>query len=185
VSEPVYSKQEQEPASDEVIEVAPGVLRMQLPISMPGLGHVNTYALEDERGFALVDPGLPGPESWTALMARLETAGIPLKRVHTTIVTHSHPDHFGETEDDIDVGFVLVVEAVEQDDHRLVDRQAEVVDLTEAHALAEGERRRADPHEAGVWGPSRHSQQDLARVGRTHCVSLSRCAVQYRPRRCR
>ena len=93
--EPVYTKQEQEPASDEVVEVAPGVLRMQLPISMPGLGHVNTYALEDERGFALVDPGLPGPESWNALMARLETAGIPLARVHTTIVTHSHPDHFG------------------------------------------------------------------------------------------
>ncbi|MFT5202529.1 MAG: glyoxylase-like metal-dependent hydrolase (beta-lactamase superfamily II) [Candidatus Aldehydirespiratoraceae bacterium] len=68
---------------------------MQLPISMPGLGHVNTYALEDDRGFALVDPGLPGPESWEALMQRLATAGIPLKRVHTTIVTHSHPDHFG------------------------------------------------------------------------------------------
>ena len=68
---------------------------MQLPISMPGLGHVNTYALEDERGFALVDPGLPGPESWEALMQRLATAGIPLQRVHTTIVTHSHPDHFG------------------------------------------------------------------------------------------
>jgi glyoxylase-like metal-dependent hydrolase (beta-lactamase superfamily II) len=62
---------------------------------MPGLGHVNTYALEDERGFALVDPGLPGPESWEALMQRLATAGIPLQRVHTTIVTHSHPDHFG------------------------------------------------------------------------------------------
>jgi glyoxylase-like metal-dependent hydrolase (beta-lactamase superfamily II) len=91
----VYTKQEQEPASEDVIEVAPGVLRMQLPISMPGLGHVNTYALEDDRGFALVDPGLPGPESWEALMQRLATAGIPLKRVHTTIVTHSHPDHFG------------------------------------------------------------------------------------------
>jgi glyoxylase-like metal-dependent hydrolase (beta-lactamase superfamily II) len=95
VSEPVYTKQEQEPASEDVIEVAPGVLRMQLPISMPGLGHVNTYALEDERGFALVDPGLPGPESWEALMQRLATAGIPLQRIHTTIVTHSHPDHFG------------------------------------------------------------------------------------------
>ena len=93
--EPVYRKQEQEPASDEVIEVAPGVLRLQLPITMPGLGHVNTYALEDENGFALVDPGLPGPESWAALMQRLDTAGIPLERVHTTIVTHSHPDHFG------------------------------------------------------------------------------------------
>lgn len=95
MSEPVYTKQEQEPASEDVIEVAPGVLRMQLPISMPGLGHVNTYALEDERGFALVDPGLPGPESWEALMQRLATACIPLQRVHTTIVTHSHPDHFG------------------------------------------------------------------------------------------
>ena len=93
--EPVYTKQEQEPASEEVVEVAAGVLRMQLPITMPGLGHVNTYALEDERGFALVDPGLPGPESWAALRQRLETAGIPLSRVHTTIVTHSHPDHFG------------------------------------------------------------------------------------------
>jgi glyoxylase-like metal-dependent hydrolase (beta-lactamase superfamily II) len=95
VPEPVYRKQEQEPASDEVIEVAPGVLRMQLPITMPGLGHVNTYALEDERGFVLVDPGLPGAESWDMLMRRLKAAGIPLDRVHTTIVTHSHPDHFG------------------------------------------------------------------------------------------
>ena len=31
-------RQEQEPASEEVTEVAPGVLRMQLPIWMPGLG---------------------------------------------------------------------------------------------------------------------------------------------------
>jgi hypothetical protein len=34
-------KQEQESARDEVTEVAPGVLRMELPIRMPGLGHVN------------------------------------------------------------------------------------------------------------------------------------------------
>ena len=53
-------KQEQEPATEEITEVAPGVLRMQLPIAFTGLGHVNCYALEDERGFAVVDPGLPG-----------------------------------------------------------------------------------------------------------------------------
>ena len=91
----VYRKQEQEPASTEVREVAPGVLRMQLPISMPGLGHVNCYALEDSDGVALVDPGLPGEESWQALMDRLATASIPVERVHTVVVTHSHPDHFG------------------------------------------------------------------------------------------
>ena len=88
-------KQEQEPARDEVTEVAPNVLRMQLPISMPGLGHVNAYALVDDRGAAIVDPGMPGPESWNALEKRLKQAGLKVRDVHTVIVTHSHPDHFG------------------------------------------------------------------------------------------
>jgi glyoxylase-like metal-dependent hydrolase (beta-lactamase superfamily II) len=88
-------KQEQEPASDEVTEVAPDIIRMQLPIWMPGLGHVNTYGLLDDRGLAVVDPGLPGPSSWRALKDRLHTAGFKMRDVHTVIVTHSHPDHFG------------------------------------------------------------------------------------------
>ena len=88
-------KQEQEPASEEVTELAPGVIRMQLPIWMPGLGHVNMYGLIDDRGLAVVDPGLPGPQSWKAMKQRLQTAGFKLSDVHTVIVTHSHPDHFG------------------------------------------------------------------------------------------
>ena len=88
-------KQEQEPAIAEITELAPGVLRSELPISMPGLGHVNCYLLEDERGVAVVDPGLPNKDSYVALESRLKSAGYPLKRVHTVIVTHSHPDHFG------------------------------------------------------------------------------------------
>ncbi len=88
-------KQEQEQATTEVSEVAPGVLRAQLPISMPGLGHVNCYVLEDERGVAVVDPGLPGSESWGHLVDRLGRGGFRVADVHTVIVTHSHPDHFG------------------------------------------------------------------------------------------
>jgi glyoxylase-like metal-dependent hydrolase (beta-lactamase superfamily II) len=88
-------KQEQEPASEAVTEVAPGVIRMQLPIWMPGLGHVNMYGLLDDRGLAVVDPGLPGKKSWNALKARLKTAGFSVKDIHTVVVTHSHPDHFG------------------------------------------------------------------------------------------
>jgi glyoxylase-like metal-dependent hydrolase (beta-lactamase superfamily II) len=88
-------RQEQEPAASEVTEVAPGVLRSQLPISLPGLGHVNCYFLQDERGVAIVDPGLPGPQSWRALVDRLKQAGYKPRHVHTVIVTHSHPDHFG------------------------------------------------------------------------------------------
>ena len=44
---PRIPKQEQLPASDDILEIAPGVLRAQLPISIPGLGHVNMYVLED------------------------------------------------------------------------------------------------------------------------------------------
>jgi glyoxylase-like metal-dependent hydrolase (beta-lactamase superfamily II) len=88
-------KQERLDASTEVEEVAPGVLRAQLPIMLPGLGHVNCYVLEDDRGVTLVDPGLPDPETHQQLIRRLAQAGIPLEAVHTVLVTHSHPDHFG------------------------------------------------------------------------------------------
>lgn len=88
-------KQEQEPASPDVTEAAPGVLRMQLPIEMPGLGHVNCYLLLDDRGAALVDAGLPGAHTWSALNDRLQQAGLAMGDIHTVIVTHSHPDHFG------------------------------------------------------------------------------------------
>ena len=89
------TKQEQEPATDEITEIAPGVLRTQLPVELPGLGHVNCYLLEDERGVAVVDPGLPGLTSWNALLDRLARAGFALRHVHTAVVTHSHFDHFG------------------------------------------------------------------------------------------
>ena len=92
---PRKPRQEQEEATTEVTEVAPGVLRTQLPINMPGLGHVNCYVLEDERGIAVLDPGLPGPESWDHLVDRLGRAGFAVDDVHTVVVTHSHPDHFG------------------------------------------------------------------------------------------
>ncbi|MFP8879259.1 MAG: MBL fold metallo-hydrolase [Myxococcota bacterium] len=88
-------REEQEEARSEVSEVAPDVLRMELPIHMPGLGHVNCYAIIDKEGAAIVDPGLPGPGTWRALGDRLSKAGLAPDNVHTVIVTHSHPDHFG------------------------------------------------------------------------------------------
>ncbi|MDH4074690.1 MAG: MBL fold metallo-hydrolase [Acidimicrobiia bacterium] len=89
-------REERQPAREGADEVAPGVLRIQLPISLPGLGHVNCYVMEDKRGIALVDPGLPGLGTWRQLKKRLATAGFNIDRVHTVIVTHSHPDHFGQ-----------------------------------------------------------------------------------------
>lgn len=89
------ARQEQEPAAEEVTEVAPGVLRCMLPVALTGLGHVNCYALEDPRGWTVVDPGLADPASRDALADRLRSAGADPSEVHTVVVTHSHPDHFG------------------------------------------------------------------------------------------
>jgi glyoxylase-like metal-dependent hydrolase (beta-lactamase superfamily II) len=88
-------RQERQPPQREVAEVAPGVLRIQLPMNMPGLGHVNCYVIEDKDGVALIDPGTPSLRSWKVLKSRLSDAGLPMSRVHTVIVTHSHPDHYG------------------------------------------------------------------------------------------
>jgi glyoxylase-like metal-dependent hydrolase (beta-lactamase superfamily II) len=88
-------RQEQEEATEDITEVAPGVLRAQLPVNLPGLGHVNCYLLEDERGLAVVDPGLPGEDSWRDLNDRLTRAGYKVADIHTSVITHSHFDHFG------------------------------------------------------------------------------------------
>lgn len=95
VTTPAYTKQEQVPATDEIEEVSSGVFRTQLPVDMPGLGHVNMYVLEDSRGVAVVDPGLPGKATWRIIQSRLHALGVPLRRVHSIVITHSHPDHFG------------------------------------------------------------------------------------------
>lgn len=89
-------REEQRPARPDIEEVSTGILRLQLPISFPGLGHVNCYIMEDANGVALVDPGLPGIKTWRHLKKQLKSIGIPITRVHTVVVTHSHPDHFGQ-----------------------------------------------------------------------------------------
>ncbi len=94
-SEQHVLREEKRPPVEEATEVAPGVIRLQLTIAFPGLGHVNCYAMEDRRGITLVDPGLPGRQPYQELTRRLARAGLPVERVHTVIVTHSHPDHFG------------------------------------------------------------------------------------------
>ncbi|MFN0025649.1 MAG: MBL fold metallo-hydrolase [Acidimicrobiales bacterium] len=95
-TKPSYTmREERQPPLREVSEVAPGVLRVQLPMNMPGLGHVNCYVIEDRKGISLIDPGTPSLRSLKVLKDRMAEAGLPIKRVHTVVVTHSHPDHYG------------------------------------------------------------------------------------------
>ena len=88
-------KSEQLRPNPNVTIVGPNVLRMELPVNIPGLGHVNAYGLVDDSGVTVVDPGMPTPMSVATLRRRLASVGLNPKRVHTVVVTHSHPDHFG------------------------------------------------------------------------------------------
>jgi glyoxylase-like metal-dependent hydrolase (beta-lactamase superfamily II) len=89
------TKEEQRPASDVVDDLGDGVLRTQLPVNFTGHGHVNMYVLLDSRGASVVDPGMPRRDAYRAVVARLRQCGLRVRDVHTVIVTHAHPDHFG------------------------------------------------------------------------------------------
>ncbi len=81
------------PAPGEMIEVAPGILWLQLPLPFQ-LNHVNVYLVEDGDGYAVVDTGLGNAATiarWEALLA-----GVLRQRPLTRIIgTHYHPDHVG------------------------------------------------------------------------------------------
>ena len=81
------------PARGRTIEVAPGVHWMRMPLPY-ALDHINIWAIDDDRGWALVDTGVRTDES--ALVWRELFANAPDERPLTRVfVTHMHPDHIG------------------------------------------------------------------------------------------
>jgi glyoxylase-like metal-dependent hydrolase (beta-lactamase superfamily II) len=86
------------PATGEVVEIAPGLrwLRMPLPFA---LDHINLWLLRDRgvdgrEGWTVVDCGVANDATraaWEQVFAR-HLGGLPVLRV---IVTHMHPDHIG------------------------------------------------------------------------------------------
>ena len=81
------------PAVGKVIEVAPGVVWMRMPLPIV-LNHINVWGLEDGNGWAVVDTGMKTDETltaWREIFANT-TEHRPLTRVFGT---HMHPDHIG------------------------------------------------------------------------------------------
>src|SRR5438270_3863114 len=76
------------------MEVAPGVLRIVLPMPFE-LKHVNVYLLRDGDGYTLVDTGLKTDESRQELDAAFDRLGVRIDQIRRILITHIHPDHFG------------------------------------------------------------------------------------------
>lgn len=77
---------------DDLIEVAPDILRLRLPMD-EGIDHVNLYLVRDGVGWLLFDTGVDTPDAracWERLLAGPLAGG--LTRI---VVSHHHPDHLG------------------------------------------------------------------------------------------
>lgn len=82
------------PAPGELLEVAPGVhwLRMPLPFE---LNHINLWLLRDGEGWTIVDTGYGGGDETRVLWERIFDKYLEGKPVNRVLITHFHPDHFG------------------------------------------------------------------------------------------
>ncbi len=81
------------PEAGAVLEVAPGVLWVRMPLPF-ALDHVNLYLLDDGDGWVLVDTGIAN-EQTQGLWTRILDTGLGGKPITQVIVTHFHPDHMG------------------------------------------------------------------------------------------
>jgi glyoxylase-like metal-dependent hydrolase (beta-lactamase superfamily II) len=78
------------------LEVLPGLWQITLPLPFE-LNSVNTYLLRRAGGWMLIDTGLCTQESYNELQAQLELIGISVRDISEILLTHTHPDHVGQT----------------------------------------------------------------------------------------
>ncbi|MFG1304789.1 MBL fold metallo-hydrolase [Xanthobacter autotrophicus] len=80
--------------TDQLSEVAPGLLRVRVPLPFPP-SEVNAWLLAGPDGWTLVDSGIddaPTRALFTRVLADPLLRGRPVARL---LVTHFHPDHVG------------------------------------------------------------------------------------------
>ncbi len=79
-------------------EVSPYIHWLKLPIPMADYSetHVNAYLVEGGDGFLLVDGGWNTDESFDSLQKQLAEIGVGIKDISQIVVTHIHPDHYGQ-----------------------------------------------------------------------------------------
>ncbi len=77
------------------MEIAPGIHQLRVPIPDNPLGYLNSYIVQGENGWLMIDTGWYTPEAFDSLIAGLKSLGLTLTDISTIVVTHVHPDHFG------------------------------------------------------------------------------------------
>lgn len=81
-------------AAVPVLEVAPGVHRISVPLPFPPR-EVAAWILEGDHGHVLVDTGIDTPPARGALREAAEEVGVTPATLRDVVLTHAHIDHYG------------------------------------------------------------------------------------------
>ena len=76
-------------------DIRPGIYQMRIPIPNNPLGYTNTYLLQGDDGYLLIDTGVNTEEALQSLKKQLAEIGIDPTGIAQIIVTHAHGDHYG------------------------------------------------------------------------------------------
>jgi glyoxylase-like metal-dependent hydrolase (beta-lactamase superfamily II) len=76
--------------------VIPGLWRVRLPVSFPGVPHCNAWALAANGGIVLVDTGMHEPGSFDELVRAFDQVDLRVRDVRLVVCTHAHSDHWGQ-----------------------------------------------------------------------------------------
>ncbi|MFN8510943.1 MAG: MBL fold metallo-hydrolase [Deinococcaceae bacterium] len=74
--------------------VCPHIYQIPLPVPYP-FGYVNCYLLKGPDSVALVDTGIDYPDTTAALKSALQEFGMAYADIDMVLMTHHHPDHYG------------------------------------------------------------------------------------------
>ncbi|MFO8010516.1 MAG: MBL fold metallo-hydrolase [Dehalococcoidia bacterium] len=77
------------------MEIVPGINQLKLPLKDNPLEYVNTYMVQGDDGWLLIDTGWNDQESLDAFTRQLNDIGVGFEEIRLIIPTHIHPDHFG------------------------------------------------------------------------------------------
>ena len=76
-------------------EVMPGIYQLKIPIPDNPLEYTNTYLVQGDNGYLLIDTGWDNEEAFNSLKRQLTEIGIDFDDISQIVVTHIHADHCG------------------------------------------------------------------------------------------
>ena len=77
------------------MEIVSGIYLLRVPIPDNPLGYLNSYLIEGENGWLMIDTGWYTADAFSCLQTGLEDLGVTLTDISAMVVTHVHADHFG------------------------------------------------------------------------------------------